>query len=167
MFIVAKENPQPPTLNDSPVTKNSFLSQHNFRQEVCPPLNHPNLRSGPILVVLIHSLSFCLARRNVITKRNQNWAWFQVKIIHDHLHITNKEDPAWWRKLEQDDTSKIKTGHAMLCLNVIILNWLLNLNNGHFINSNCCNYNFFGNNQWLNTCYCDRTSRLGLLTWCH
>ena len=25
---------------------------------------------------------------------------------------------------------------VMLCLNVIILNWLLNLNNGHFINSN-------------------------------
>ena len=40
-----------------------------------------NLKSGTILAVLIHSLSlfsFRLARRNVITKRNENWAWSQV-----------------------------------------------------------------------------------------
>ena len=42
-----------------------------------------NLRSDPIWAVVIHSLqrlplSFRLARRNVITKRNENWAWSQV-----------------------------------------------------------------------------------------
>ena len=45
-----------------------------------------NLRIRPILAVLIHSLwrlslfSFRLARRNVITKRNENWAWSQLSL---------------------------------------------------------------------------------------
>ena len=59
-----------------------------------------NLRSGPILAVLIHSLSrlplklvsFRLARRNVITKRNEN-----LSLISGYLIISfftsPKEEP--------------------------------------------------------------------------
>ena len=35
--------------------------------------------------------------------------------------MTNKEGLTQWRRLEQDDTYKIKTGHAMLCHTIIFL----------------------------------------------
>ena len=41
-----------------------------------------NLRSGPIVAIVIHSLfSFRLARQNVITRRNENGAQSQVIIL--------------------------------------------------------------------------------------
>ena len=43
-----------------------------------------NLRSGPILTVLIHSLITATAKNWLFTKRIENWAWSQVK-EHDYV----------------------------------------------------------------------------------
>ena len=62
-----------------------------------------NLRSGPILAVLIHSL---YARRNrLFTKRSKNWAWSQVnaegekrvmQFFYDVIAVWAKWGPVSW-----------------------------------------------------------------------
>ena len=57
-----------------------LLLVSSFRKILLQSKGNTNLRSGPVLAVLIYSLATATAKNWLFTKRNENWTWSsQVK----------------------------------------------------------------------------------------